>query len=263
MGKPAPPPPPDPKDTAAAATGTSVGTAIANTELGNVNQVGPTGSLTYSQSGTSTYTDPYTGQTYEIPNYTATTTLTPEQQAIFDSTQAAQSSLGQTAAQQAAYLQEYMAQPADFDTAAVEEYLFGLGTDRLNPQFEQERAAMETRLANQGLTPGSAAWEAEMANFGQRQNDAYNQLALTGRSQALNEMMMQRNQPINEIMALLSGSQIAMPNFAMNQPSTIPTTDTAGLINANYTQTYDQYLAQLQQQQNLLGGLFGFGAGLI
>lgn len=261
MGSAKPPPPPDPKETAAAATGTSIGTAIANTELGNVNQVGPTGSLNYTTSGTSTYTDPFTGQTYEIPNYTATTTLSPEQQAIFDSTQAAQTSLGQTAASQAAYLQDYMATPANFDTAAVEDYLFGLGTDRLNPQFEQERAAMETRLANQGLAPGSAAWEAEMANFGQRQNDAYNQLALTGRSQALNEMMAKRNQPINEIMALLSGSQVSMPMFSMNQPSSIATTDTAGLINANYAQTYDQYLAQQQQQQSLLGGLFGLGAG--
>ncbi len=40
------------QQTAAASTPTNVGTAVANAYLGNVNQVTPDGSLTYSQSGT-------------------------------------------------------------------------------------------------------------------------------------------------------------------------------------------------------------------
>ena len=81
MGKSAPKAP-SPKATAAASTSTNVGTAIANTMMGNVNQVTPDGSLSYSQSGTHSWRDPYTGKTYDIPTFTATQSLSPEQQAI-------------------------------------------------------------------------------------------------------------------------------------------------------------------------------------
>jgi len=48
MGKPSPPKPPDPQETAAAQQNTNVNTALANTFLGNVNQITPDGTLTYS-----------------------------------------------------------------------------------------------------------------------------------------------------------------------------------------------------------------------
>lgn len=56
------PDPPDPKETAAAATGTNIATAQANAALGNVNQVTPYGSLTYSQTGQTFIDDPNGGQ---------------------------------------------------------------------------------------------------------------------------------------------------------------------------------------------------------
>ena len=81
MGKKAPKPP-DPKETASAQTATNIGTAIANSYMGNVNQVTPDGSLTYSQSGTQKWTDPLNGKVYDIPTWTATQTLSQAQQAI-------------------------------------------------------------------------------------------------------------------------------------------------------------------------------------
>jgi hypothetical protein len=78
MGKPDAPAPPDPRQTAQASTSTNVGTAIANTMMGNVTQVGPGGRLDYDQTGTFNWSDPYTGQTYEIPRFTATTSMSPE-----------------------------------------------------------------------------------------------------------------------------------------------------------------------------------------
>ena len=75
MCAPKAPAPPDPKETAAASTSTNIGTAIANNAMGMVNQVTPDGSLNYTQSGTYKYTDPYTGKSYDLPTYTATTSL--------------------------------------------------------------------------------------------------------------------------------------------------------------------------------------------
>lgn len=80
MGKPKPPSPPDPQEVAGAQTANNVGTAIASAALGSVNQVTPNGSLTYDQTGATQWTDPNTGNTYDIPQYTATQTLTPRAQ---------------------------------------------------------------------------------------------------------------------------------------------------------------------------------------
>ena len=69
------PKPPDPVKTGAAQTATNIGTAVASQFLNNVNQVTPEGNLEYSQNGTYTFTDPVSGESYDIPTFTATQTF--------------------------------------------------------------------------------------------------------------------------------------------------------------------------------------------
>ena len=76
MGKSVPEPTP-PKETSAAQTGTSVSTAVANAFLQNPSENTPWGSTAVNPTGTYGWTDPYTGQTYNIPTFTRTTTLLP------------------------------------------------------------------------------------------------------------------------------------------------------------------------------------------
>ncbi len=261
MGKSKAPAPPDPKQTSAAATGTNIGTAIANTSMGMVNQVTPDGSLTYNQSGTYKYTDPYTGQTYDLPQYTATTALSEAGQAIKGQNDTTQLNMAETGAQQSAFLKDYLGTPWNPDTSAIEGRLAELGSQRLDPRFAQEEDRLRTRLANQGVTAGSEAWNREMGSFGQTKNDAFNSLLLQGRGQAFNELQTQRNQPINEISALLSGSQVNNPNVQMSQPAQAATTDVAGLINSNYQQRLGAWQQENAQKQSLMGGLFGLAAG--
>src|SRR5688572_17811551 len=85
MGKKTPqaPPPPDPTKVAGAQTSANVNSAIASGVLGNVNQQGPTGSTSFNQTDTYKMTGP-DGQTYDVPRYTQTTTLSPEQQQLYD-----------------------------------------------------------------------------------------------------------------------------------------------------------------------------------
>jgi len=260
MGKPKAPTPPDPRDTSAAATGTNVATSIANNITGMVNQNTPYGSLSYDQTGTYTFNDPYTGQSYELPTWTATTSLSPEQQAILDTNQQAQGNLSGIAADQSGFLRDYLGQPFQADTGAIEGRLAELGRQRLDPQFAREEDSIRTRLAQQGLTPGSEAYNREIESFRQSKNDAYNQLYLTGRGQAFSELQALRNQPINEITALLSGSQVSNPNVSMAQPQGMATTDVAGLINQNYNQRLGAWQQASANRNSLLGGLFGLGA---
>ena len=74
---PDPPTPPNPIMTAGAQTASNIGTAVTGSYLNNYNQQTPTGSLSYDVTGNYPYTDPLTGQTYNIPRWTATQSLTP------------------------------------------------------------------------------------------------------------------------------------------------------------------------------------------
>jgi hypothetical protein len=263
MGKSKPPKPPNPAQTAAAQTGVNVGTAIAESKLNQVNQVTPDGNLTYSQTGTYEWKDPLTGKSYSIPQSTATTTLSPEQQRIKAQDDAASLNLASLANSQSGRLQGLLDRPVDLNNEAVESRLFELGSKRLRPELDRSRDSLETRLSNQGIKLGSTAFDRAMEGQSFKENDAWNNLALTGRSQALNELLTERNQPLNEISALLSGSAVQQPQFASVPQSQLPTTDYAGLVNQNYQAQLGNWQNQQAQRQSTIGGLFGLGAGLI
>lgn len=259
---PKPPAPPDPKTTAAAQTATNVSTAVANAALGNVNQITPDGSLTYSKTGLEKITDPNTGATYDVPIYTATQTYSPEQQAIYEQGKRAELGLATTAADQAEFLQDYLGEPIKIDNEETESRLFDLGRQRLDPVLSERQTALETQLSNQGVKRGSEAFDRAMRDNAQFSNDAYNQLLLSGRSQAVQEQLAERSAPINEITALLSGSQVSQPQFVNTSMPQIPTVDYAGLVNQNYAQQMANYQQQAAGRNSLVGGLFSLGGTL-
>jgi hypothetical protein len=264
MGKPKAPKAPDPKVTAAAQTGTNVVTALANAQLGNVNQYGPDGSVTYSTNGSRSFTDPTSGATYNIPQYEQTTSLSPQQQAIKNQSDAASLNLGTIANQQSNFLKDYLAKPVSLDTQATEARTMDLANQRLAPLIAQRDEDLRTRLANQGIKAGSDAYSREQNTFNQGTNDAYNQLILQGHGQAVQDILTERNQPLNEISALMSGSQVSTPQFGAgtNQPS-LPNVDYAGMVDQNYQNQLGAYNTQMQQSNGIIGGLFGLGGKLI
>lgn len=268
MGKPKSPTAPDPRETAAASTGTNVSTAIANTALGNVNQVGPDGSLTYAQTGSHSQYDPYTKQTNIIPTFTATTKLSENGQKIYDTNQATQGNLSDLGKERSGFLKEYlgsdsgMIKPDDAMRSRYEDALM----QRMAPMQAADRDAMETRLANQGIGVGSRAYGATQGNFDRGVADARLGAILNAGDEQARDFSVRsaaRSQPINEIMALLSGSQVNTPNFQMNQPSKIATTDTGGLINNKYSQDMQGYQQKMSAWNGGMGGLFGLGAALL
>ena len=109
------PTPPNPVATAAGQTATNIGTAQANTALNNMNQVTPYGSLTYdnTQAGNYQFLDATTGNTWTIPRWTATQTLSPTQQNIANLGQQSQTNLAGLAANQSGMLQSLLGTPYD------------------------------------------------------------------------------------------------------------------------------------------------------
>jgi hypothetical protein len=187
-----------------------------------------------------------------VPQFTATTSLSPQQAAIKRQTDAASLNLGTIANERSAFLKDYLAKPFDVN-AETEKKLYDMGASRLDPRFETQRDQLSTRLVASGIRPGTAAYDQQMKEFENSRNDAYNQLALTGRQQAFNEASYERAQPLNEISALMSGAQVQQPQFVNTPSANVGGVDYTGLVNSNYQ-------AKVQNQNAAMGGLFGLAS---
>ena len=384
MGKPDTPAPPNPIQTAQAQTSTNVQTAVANAFLNNMNQVTPYGALDYTQTGSYTWTDPSTSQTYTIPRFTSTQTLTPQGQAIENQKEATQLNLAGMANAQSGKIANLLGSTMDLSgapdpgsaagltnipsaatsygsggpiqnqlgpTGAIRASTYGPNDfsadrdqiqnalmSRMQPQLDVQKNKLQQQLADQGIRYGSQAYNDAMLTFNQQQNDAwmssvtqsanaqqqmineaaqqaafqnqaqqqeyeqnlgragfanqaqaqqYQQNAAAAsfnnaglaqqmtqqqaafnasqaaRNQYMQEQYAQRNQPINEITSLLSGSQVQQPNFITQAGNQIPTTDIANLINQNFNQQMQNYQTQSQSYNTLVGGILGLGAGAL
>jgi hypothetical protein len=314
MGGSSPPPPTPPKETSAAQTGANISTAIANNFMSNANLIGADGSTQMTnQTGTYRFTDPYTSQSYDIPTFTRTESLSPvRQQTLAQNNQANLNlaTLGANTSRDLIGNMQKQLTAADLgprpelgqlrtnydteftaDRQRTEDALFS----RINPKLQQDRAALETQLSNQGIKLGSSGYDRAMSNFGQQSNDArmaailasgqeqsrladlarqsagfgnaaqmdqYN-AGLSGRAQTMQEAFALDNQPINKAMALASGTQVAMPQFQAFNSSRIPTTDNAGIINNYDAQQFQRWQAEEQSNQRMLGGLMGLGGSAL
>lgn len=282
ISKPRAPTPPSPEATAKAQTGATIDAYNASNAGGMVNQRGPDGSLTYNQVGE--YIDPSTGKA--IPRYEAVTQLSDTAQQRYDTTNAATQNMAEIARLLSGQISGTADKPISMDGlpdlasdySADRTKVEGALYDRLNPQLERARAARETDLANRGIRIGSAAYDRAMAGVGQNENDARMGVIREGgaeqsrlaalrsatRAQGLQERTSAANEPINRLAALLSGSQVSMPNYQTYQPGQMGATDIAGLTQQNFANQNANYQAKLAQQNAMVGGLFGLGsAGIL
>jgi hypothetical protein len=105
-----------------------------------------------------------------------------------------------------------------------------------------------TQNLNNRITGANFNNAAGQQNF-QNQTTQY-QLSQAQRQAKIQELTALRNQPINEISALVSGSQVQNPNFVNTPTSQVAGVDYTGLVN-------QQYQAQMQRANAGMGGLFG------
>lgn len=249
-GSSSPPPPPDPVATAKAQGEMNRDTAITQYGLNATNQVTPYGNLSYSQNGT--WSD-------GTPRFTATTTLSPEQQELYRLNTETQKGIGQIGVDQTQRIAGLLSQPINLNNEATESRLMDLGRKRLDPMLADRRNALETKLYNQGVMPGTEAFDRAMRENSQAENDAFNQLLLTGRGQAVQEALTERNQPINEITALLRGSGVQQPSFVNTPQTNVAPVDYTGLVSNNYAGQMAAYNADQQKQGALYGALGSLG----
>lgn len=286
-----PPPVPDPAATAAAQTGSNVDTAIANATIGATNQVTPYGNLTYTQTG-----GRQVGNNF-VPSYTATQTLSPDQQRLYDQFNALQNRALGTADKTLYGVDKALSTPLDYSGAPVlptdqtqlRDEAYKALTARSTQDIGNAETAQAVSLRNQGVQEGSEAWNRAMQPYERSRVDASTQATIgTGtvaeqnlqmaqqlRNQWINEYTQQRNQPINDYSAIMGFSGgLTNPTWAGNVPAQVSPTDVAGIINANtsanianaqtgYQGQLKGYDAQQASARATQSGLFGLGSSAI
>lgn len=264
------PEPPDPREVAGAQTAQNVSTAIAQGFMNNVNQVTPYGTLTYDVNGTYRMRDPNTGQMYDVPTWVVEQQLSPQAQQTVDATMRAETNLANAAETQSARIGELFGTPFEYNPGVHEDWALGLYDNLNRDAYQQQDDSLQNRLAQQGIMPGSEAYDRQMRNMTQGRQMARDDFLLDSYGTGLNTALTQRNQPINELSALLSGAQVQQPNFANPNTPQLANVDRAGLEMQAYNQRlqgWQQQIAlqqaQQAQRQSMMGGLLGLGANVL
>lgn len=253
FGKSDPPPAPD---YAAAAQATAQGNLQAAqqaTKANRVNQYTPYGSLTYSQNPDETWNQ--------------TVNLTGVGQQLLD--QQNKSSLGLAGLQDNAMgrVSDSFSQPFDFGSVQdVQDQAYSAFKSRLDPVWNQREAGLETKLANQGIARGTEAYTNAMRDFNSGRNDAEQQAiigAINTAPQTLQIASSIRNQPLNELNALRTGSQVTNPTFSnVPQQATTSGADMLGATTAGYNAVLGATNASNAASANTMNGLMGLGSSL-
>jgi len=292
MGKKAPPAPAAPDYTGAAVAqgAANIESARATAKLNNPNMYTPYGTQLVSYEG-------------DVP--TVRQTLTPTAQKSLEAQQNVDLSLSNLAQKGTGIASNVLDKPFSFggpdvqtslDTSGIAKMPVNAGMtgqeaimQRLEPSLARQRVSTETQLINQGLRPGTEAYNNAINLLGQQETDARTQAVLQGinldtsanalgfnqalqqgqfgntaQQQMLAQAIQQRQMPLNEINALTSSSQIENPQFGaymganVAPPPIAQATAQQGQFDQN---TYNQ---QVASQNANTAGLYSLGgAGMM
>jgi hypothetical protein len=124
----------------------------------------------------------------------------------------------------------------------------GMGNTALQQDYQNQLAAQTAQNA------------AVAQNFNQQLNLA--QFGNAAQQQSLEQQLALRNQPLNQITGLMSGSQIQMPQFQGFQPSNVAAAPIYQGVQDTFQGQMDQYGIRQQAKNNLTSGLMSLGGSL-
>jgi hypothetical protein len=201
------------------------------TQANRINQNTPYGSLNYTQSV----------DQYGNPTWTANQQLSqPLQDLTNTSLQGLQQSLQNPM---------YGINPGQTYSDAI--------MQRLQPQLAQQKEVQDAQLANQGIVPGTQAYDNAMRTFNQQQNDLLTSAQIQGMQTGLSAQQLQNQQAANI-------KSLGNPNYV--NPYTQAAVAGPDYLGAYTTSQAAQIAAQNAQNAktaNLQNGLFGLGSSAI
>lgn len=262
MSKPAAPPPPDYVGAAKEQAASSAANTAQSVSLNRPDIYTPLGSQTWTQNSPD--------------KYTQNVNLTDAGQKLFDSQNQTSQMMADTANQSFGRAQDALGTPLDLSSVGggqeqVQKALYDRSASMLDPQFQQQEASERDRLANSGFQVGTEGFDKAMGNFNRSKAMAYGDArdrAIVGgqdaRKQAIQEALLQRQTPLNELSALRSGTQVTQPQFQATTAA--PTSETAQMLNAtnmagqNAQAGYGTAASMSNANTAALGSMAGMGA---
>lgn len=271
MCAPSPPPAPDYAGAAREQGAANKESAIASSRLNNPNVVNPMGTQTWTEGAA------------DDDRPTLTQTFSPAEQALYDKSVQSKGLLGDLGIQGATALQGVVGRNLDLSGAPVAPTSGGARDDAYNAMMtritegtDAARDQKNSDLIAAGIRPGTKAYQDAMFGIDRGFNDARQQAIIAAgaegqrdftmgtqaRKDAIAEILAQRQTPLNEINALMSGSQVsnpfAVPGAAQNANITPPPLYNAALQKGQYGT--DVYNAGVGQQNAMMNGLFSLGS---
>ena len=139
------------------------------------------------------------------------------------------------------------------------EQLYGLEADQRNRATREIEQLYGLQADQRGRATNEIGQQFDFANQARdrelRNIEAQYGLDANARDRAVNELVQQRQIPLNELAAMLSGSQVQGPSFINTPQQSIRPGDIEGATYANYQGALNNYNQQMQGQRSAKGGL--------
>jgi len=243
------PAPPNPYQVAGAQEQVNQQSAINQAAINNVNQVTPYGTETYNITGTNAQ---------GIPQYTATTQLNPQSQGLLNTYMNTQQGIGTAANRLISNLGPSLSSAPNLDPSALTGQMMRWFQQYEQPIWNQQQSNLNSGLANQGITPGSEAYNNAQNLQARNVGNASNQFFTMAEPQAFSQALATYQAPIQTLGTLLGESQpgSVTQNLAPTQTESIGAPNISGDI-------YQSYAGNLSNYQNTMAGLFGLGSAAL
>jgi hypothetical protein len=261
-----PPSPPDPN--AGIASGTQVANAQQgfNTQAGlqsqagsMVNQSNPFGSLQYTQTGTGPN---------GAPIYSANTSLSPQQQTLFNTLMGTKGTAGGQASNllsNANYGGQTPQQAVGNMASGLEGQMMAGYQQEMQPIQQTQRTQLDTQLRNQGLQPGEPGYDYAMRQYDTNVNNANAAAASNYAQTAFGQANTLYGEPLQMAESLGGFGAPTTPNASfVNAPAlNIQPANLTGAVANQNQMLQQQYQNQMAQYSGMMNGLFGIGSDVL
>ncbi len=249
----------NPNVTAATQAGFNTAAGTESQAGSSTSQFNPYGNLQYSQTGTGPG---------GVPLYSSSLNLNPTQQNLLNiltGTQARAGQQGQNLLNQADYGGQSPTQAIGNQTQGIEGGLMGGWLQSQSPWMTLATDQMDTKLRNQGFSPGEPGYDNAMKNLTQG-----NSMAVAGAASQFQPQAFQEASSLYQLPASL-GAQLAQFGQPQSPGSSLVQTPGLNIQSPDYTgavssaqQAQEQnYQAQIAQSNALMSGLFGLGGNVL
>lgn len=160
--------------------------------------------------------------------------------------------------------QSMLDNPADLSSMPAFQQAQDFATSTLDRQFQLQKDALDNKLKNQGLQPGTEAYDNAMRSTLDAQGDQRNSLISSIQNQLWNQNLGAAQFGTNQLTQLANpgiqaGFQGMNAGFTPVPGINVGTVDAMGAYNNNFNQQMQNYNAKMQQQNAMMGALGQLG----